>query len=187
MPATRLWQRVVRFYEKRKETEKIEWQKRAFEMFTLSRSISYGLTSNRDLPPTRKEHNKKKLSASDWAKIEESRAKGEQFNEKFQEGHASVYHFCEFMGLPNFFDKPKEAEAKPPRTLGSFSKNREGRAEQKKAVKAMEQRMLAALDKIIEEDPSASRSQFGGESSTDDRPKPAGMRADVFAEQQGLV
>lgn len=105
-----------------------------------SRSIDLAIQANQDLPPTKKEANKKK---TDWPKIEKQRDDLEQFMKVYREHHNHPYFWEKYMGLNPIFEAP---EGTPEPQMKRNTK--EFRAQRKKQIQEMEARLIRDMRKI---------------------------------------
>jgi hypothetical protein len=130
----------------KKQREKLEAEEKRWriELYTIHRATSFALFANQEVPPTRKQAKKKKLSSSDWDEIEKDRKQRLEFIERHNRSLLHPWEFEEYMSLGHgFFPKPDKDvldAVLPKKRLKTMDE-----------VQSMKQRIISNLEKIRDE------------------------------------
>jgi hypothetical protein len=138
--------KVTLLLKLRREEQEAEEKRWRIGLLVQSRSISFGLQANSELPPSKAEANQKK---PDWTKIEQARREMMKFMEAHQKALSHPWYFEEYMGLGHIFDKPEVEVAEPIRL--------KTRAD----IDAMKERLIAKLKMVRETQGNIDLSQTG--------------------------
>ena len=143
MPAARLWRRIVRHGERKREEAELESKKWIMELMSHARCVTYALEANQELPPTKEEHNKKK---PDWGKIHKAREERLEFMKRHHMGISHPYFFEEYMGFASperghLFDPPTDEVLRQADPKSRIEQQRE-------EARARESRILEKLKAI---------------------------------------